>query len=149
MCEVFEQAPDFSDDWFNAVCGSDETNSLFGAFFQHTKLTATEEGQEGEDYAHLGTALLAAFNYVPVGAPKKLKAQKQSVSRNLSAKLLEPGNAAFIDNWLALLRHPTSCINVLKAMYPMCMSSPAMCAFIARREQDMTNLFDLLSEKVL
>lgn len=101
-----------------------------------------------EDFLHLGVAILAAFTYVPLNVSIKIQAQKARVSKYLSGKLLEPANLKFTENWLVFLRHPTSSINVLKALYSICMASPQFCVYISKKETHMNALYEILSEKV-
>lgn len=101
-----------------------------------------------EDFLHLGVAILAAFTYVPLNVSIKTQAQKHKVSKYLSAKLLEPVNLKFTENWLVFLRHPTSCINVLKGLYSMCMVNANICLFVSKRTILMEALLDILAEKV-
>lgn len=107
---------------------------------------AAEERQE--DLLHLGVAILAAFTYVPLNVSFKAQVQKIKVSRFLSKKLLEPSNLTFTKNWLVFLRHPTSCINVLKALYSLCMSNQNMCLYIAKQNAQISAIYDILSEKI-
>ena len=135
---------------------------LFDSYFQcmlpdETQLQKLMELTKGdrdlaeerqEDLLHLGVAILAAFTYVPLNLSSAAQAQKYKVSKYLSSKLLEASNQTFTENWLIFLRHPTSCINVLKALYSMCMSNPAMCLFVSKRASHMSALYDILAEKV-
>lgn len=105
-----------------------------------------EERQE--DMLHLGVAILAAFTYVPLNVSQQAQSHKLKVSKYLSQKLLEASNITFTENWLIFLRHPTSSINVLKALYSLCMSNSSMCLYIAKSESHMSAICDILSEKI-
>jgi len=105
-----------------------------------------EERQE--DLLHLGVAILAAFTFVPLNCSSRSAVQKYKVSRYLAAKLLDNANIRFTENWLIFLKHPTSCINVLKAVYSLSMASQPMCLYIAKNQIAMNAIYDILSDKV-
>lgn len=159
MCEILEQHPDDGKDWYGHVC-SEESN-LFDAFFkcfhqdeqELQKLidfagnrNAAQEIQE--DFFHLAIAILAAFTYVPLNVSNKTQIQKLKVSKFLANKLMDMLNTSFTEKWLSFLKHPGSCINVLKAVYSLCMASPKMCVFLTKNNTVMNYLFDVLSEKI-
>lgn len=159
LCEIFEQMPEYSTDWFNYVCSSE--CKIFEAYFkcmlpdenQLKKLTELTNGdhevaeERQEDILHLGVAVLAAFTYVPLNVSHKAQIHKMSVSKHISEKLLEALNSAFTENWLLFLRHPNSSINVLKALYSMCMANPNICMYLAKNDLHINALCDILSEK--
>lgn len=105
-----------------------------------------EERQE--DLLHLGVAILAAFTYIPLNVKSKAQSLKLKVSKFLAGKLLETSNLTFTENWLVFLRHPTSCINVVKALYSTCMSSSQICLYLSKSSFHMNALYDILSEKI-
>ena len=96
-----------------------------------------------EDFVHLGIAILAALTYVPLNVTNKTQIQKLKVSKFIAGKLIEPYNLGFTENWLLFLKHPNSCINVLKAVYSLCTASPQMCLFISKKSSIM-NLRQLI-----
>jgi hypothetical protein len=108
--------------------------------------TAVEIVEKRDDLLHLGVALLAAFSYVPLVLGFKSLAQKFQTSMHISTRLV--ANQSFMPFWLSYLRHPSSCINVLKAMYSMCMCSREVCSYIASSKDTIIGLCDILSEKV-
>lgn len=152
--------PEHGIEWFDHVCSSECT--IFDAYFkcmlpdenQLRKLIELTKGdreiaeERQEDLLHLGVAILAAFTYVPLNVSLQAQAQKIRVSRLVGAKLLESNNLTFTENWLIFLRHPTSSVNVLKALYSLCMASPSMCLYLAKSEIHMNALCDILSEKI-
>ena len=162
MCEIFEQVPEYATEWFSLVCSNTGECRLFDAYFkcmlpddtQLQKLLELTKGdreaaeERQEDLLHLGVAILAAFTFIPLNVPYKAQVQKIKVSKYLSSKLLEPFNLTFTENWLVFLRHPTSCINVLKALYSLCMANPSMCLYISKKNVLMTAIYDILSDKV-
>lgn len=162
MCEIFEQMPEYGNEWFSLVCSATNDTHLFDSYFkcmlpdetQLQKLIELTKGdrdlaeERQEDLLHLGVAILAAFTYVPLNVSSKAQALKYKVSKFLASKLLEPSNLTFTENWLVFLRHPTSCINVLKALYSTCMSSSSMCLFLSKSITHMTALYDILSDKI-
>jgi fused len=162
LCEIFEQIPEYGTDWFSLVCTTTNETNLFDAYFkcmlpdetQLQKLIELTKGdrdlaeERQEDLLHLGVAILAAFTYIPLNITIKAQALKFKVSKFLAAKLLEISNLTFTENWLVFLRHPTSCINVLKALYSTCMSSSNMCLFLSKSNTHMNALYDILSEKI-
>lgn len=107
---------------------------------------AAEERQE--DLLHLGVAIVAAFTYVPLNVAPKSQVQKFKVSLHLADKFLQPGNHAFIENWLQFLRHPTSSINVLKSLYSMCMASSTMCLYMSKNVEHLSTLCDIVTDKI-
>ena len=160
LCEIFEHVPEYSVEWFNYLCSSECT--IFDAYFrcilpdenQLKKLIEITKGdreiaeERQEDLLHLGVAILAAFTYVPLNVSPQSQIQKIRVSKVVSAKLLELNNLTFTENWLIFLRHPTSSVNVLKALYSLCMANPSMCLYLAKSEMHMSALCDILSEKI-
>ncbi|CAF0816845.1 unnamed protein product, partial [Brachionus calyciflorus] len=160
LCEIMEQHPNEANDWYGYVCSSEST--LFDAYikcmfqdesqlkqiidFTNGDRKLAEEVQD--EFIQLCVAILAAFTYVPLNVSNKTQIQKLKVSKYLANKLMEPYSLNFTDNWLVFLRHPTSCINVLKALYSMCSASPQMCLFVSKKGSIMNTLFDILSEKV-
>ena len=102
-----------------------------------------------EDFFHLGIAMLAAFTFVPINVSKKTQTQKEKISKIIANKLLEQCNLTFAENWLKFLKHPTSCINVLKALYHLCMSSVKICLFVSKNKATVNTLIDILSENVI
>lgn len=154
-----EQHPDDGNVWYGHVC-SQESN-FFDAFFKcmhqddadlkklidfSGNRSAAQEIQE--DFFHLGVAILAAFTYVPLNVSNKTQIQKLKVSKFIANKLMDLLNSNFTEKWLSFLRHPGSCINVLKAIYSLCIASPKMCIFITKNSSAMNSLFDVLSEKI-
>jgi hypothetical protein len=107
---------------------------------------ADEVVERRDDLLHLGVALLAAFTYVPLSLGLKSLAQKFQTSMRISTRLV--ANVSFMRLWLAYLAHPSSCINVLKALYSMCMCSREVCLCIAANKEAVNALCDILSEKV-
>lgn len=160
LCEILEQHPDEANDWYGYICSPDST--LFDSYIkcmsqdesQLKKLIEFANGDTNlaqelqEDFVHLGIAILAALTYVPLNVTNKTQIQKLKVSKYISGKLIEPYNLSFTENWLVFLRHPSSCINVLKALYSLCTASPQMCLFASKRSSLMNSLFDILSEKI-
>jgi hypothetical protein len=160
LCEIFEQVPEYGNEWFNYLCSNE--CSLFEAYFkcmlpdenQLKKLIDLTSGdrdiaeERQEDMLHLGVAILAAFTYVPLNVTNEAQAFKLKVSKFLSNKLLEVTNLTFTENWLIFLRHPTSSVNVLKALYSLCMSNSSVCLYLAKNENHMNALYDILSEKI-
>jgi hypothetical protein len=116
----------------------------------HSNNIQTPELDQGndEDFLNVGVALLAAFTYIPISMPPKSINLKYKVGKLLADNLLEKTNLKFTEKWLLLLRHPTSCINVVKALYSLCISSTEMCKFIANRSAEIDKLLDILQEKV-
>jgi hypothetical protein len=108
--------------------------------------TAEERHQE---IVHLGFAVLAAFTFVPLNLSAKSSSQKYEISKYLSEKLLDPSNRQFIESWLSFLKHPTSCINVLKAVYSLCLASPSVCLYLAKSSVQMNAIYEILAEKVI
>ena len=163
MCEIFEQAANNAHDLFSLIRSTKTECRLLDAYFQcmlpdeqqlHklVELTggdraAAEERQE--DVLHLGVAILAAFTYVPLGVTSRAQAQKHRISQFVASKLLDASNLTFTENWLVFLRHPTSCINVIKALYGLCMASPQMCLYLAKSEAHMNAIYDILSEQIV
>ena len=162
LCEIFEQMPEYGHEWFSLVCSATNDTHLFDSYFkcmlpdetQLQKLIELTKGdrdlaeERQEDLLHLGVAILAAFTYVPLNVTFKAQSLKYKVSKFLAEKLLETSNLTFTENWLVFLRHPTSCINVLKALYSTCMSSSSMCLFLSKSTAHMNALSDILSEKI-
>ena len=162
LCEIFEQIPEYGSEWFSLVCSTTNETNLFDAYFrcmlpdemQLQKLIELTKGdrdlaeERQEDLLHLGVAILAAFTYIPLNVTFKAQALKFRVSKFLAGKLLETTNLTFTENWLVFLRHPTSCINVLKALYSTCMSSSNMCLYLSKSNIHMNGLYDILSEKI-
>lgn len=164
MCEIFEQLPVYSNEWYSIVCQDNVPDGVdfFQAYFNcmlpddlqmKTLLELTQGDRKlademQEDFLHLGVAILAAFTFVPLNVSERIQAQKSRVSKYVSAKLLQPVNMGFTHNWLVFLRHPTSSINVLKALYSFCQSSSSMCAFIAKSESHFNALCEIFGEKV-
>lgn len=66
----------------------------------------------------------------------------------LSKKLLDNSNVTFTNNWLVFLRHPTSCANVMKALYSICAVSVDMCMFLSKHVAHLEAIYDIISEKV-
>lgn len=164
MCEIFEQLPSYANDWYSIVCNENNNDGVdfFQAYFkcmqpddlQMKSLLEFTQGDRKlademqEDFLHLGVAILAAFTFVPLNVQEKVQAQKTRVSKHLAAKILSPVNMGFTHNWLVFLRHPTSSINVLKALYSLCLVSPSVCAFVAKSENHFNALCEVFSEKV-
>lgn len=121
---------------------------------QLSKLTELFKGERElaeerqEDLLHLGVAILAAFTYIPLNISVKAEVEKYKLSKYLADLLLGPSNMTFSENWLVFLRHPSSCINVIKALYSLCMSSPHICLFIAKRADHMNAIYDIIGEKI-
>jgi hypothetical protein len=61
--------------------------------------------------------------------------------------LLEGANINFTDNWLVFLRHPTSCNNVIKALYSLCMASVDICAFVSKNPSHMEAIYNIMAGK--
>lgn len=165
MCEIFEQLPfQYTADWYALVCNETPADGVdfFQTYFkcmlpddvQMKSLLQVTGGDRKlademqEDFLHLGVAILAAFTFVPMNVSDKVPTLKSRVSRLVAGKILQPANASFTHNWLVLLRHPLSSINVLKALYSLCMASPAMCAFVAKSENHFGALCEIFCEKV-
>ncbi|RNA34061.1 Serine threonine- kinase 36 [Brachionus plicatilis] len=159
LCEILEQHPDDGNDWYGHVCSLE--SNLFDAFFKCMQQDEAElkklidfTGNRNaaqdiqEDFFHLGVAILAAFTYVPLNVSNKTQIQKLKVSKFLANKIMDLLNSSFAEKWLGFLRHPGSCINVLKAVYSLCMASPKMCIFISKNSTAINSLFDILSEKI-
>jgi hypothetical protein len=166
LCEIYEQVPDYATEWYSLVCSQNEKN-LFDSYFKcmlnimdiktnlNNDLIEMANGDENlaneirEDFIHLGIAIMAAFTYIPVNCAQKTQAQKLSVCKYVSAKLLDAKNMKFTETWLSFgMRHPTSCINVLKALYALCLSSSEMCLLLSKRSDELSALYDILSDKV-
>lgn len=164
MCEIFEQLPAFSTEWYSLACNeaSSENADFFQAYFkcmqpddlQMKSLLELTQGDRKladdlqEDFLHLGVAILAAFTFVPLNVGERIQVQKSRVSKHVAAKLLHPSNLNFTHNWLVFLRHPSSSINVLKALYSLCLVSPNMCSFVAKSETHFNALAEIFTEKV-
>lgn len=164
MCEIFEQLPEYSSEWYLMSCDSTSVSDfdLFQAYFkcmlpdenQLKNLIDLTKGDRNlaeeiqEDFLHLGVAVLAAFTFVPLNVSDKLQTQKSKVSKHISVKLLDTANLGFTENWLTFLKHPTSSINVLKALYSLCMANSNMCAYIAKNQTHLNALCEIFSEKV-
>jgi fused-like protein len=156
LCETFEQMPDF--DWFSYA----STTGFFKSYFecmipdenQLSKLTELFKGERElaeerqEDLLHLGVAILAAFTYIPLNITVKAEVEKYKLSKYLANMLIIPTNMNFTENWLIFLRHPSSCINVIKALYSLCITSPNFCLFIAKRADHMNAIYDIIGEKI-
>ena len=121
---------------------------------QLLKLIELTKGDRGlaeerqEDLLHLGVAILAAFTFVPLNCSPRSAAQKYKVSKYLATKLLDHANMRFTENWLTFLKHTTSCINVLKAVYSLCLASQPFCLNLAKNQIAMNAIYDILSDKV-
>ncbi len=136
-----------------------------------TKCDRIVAEERQEDILHLGVAILAAFTFVPIHVPDKAEIFKYRVrpghysysrlfaliprfylnlkmSSFLAKKLLENSNSTFTENWLVFLRHPTSCNNVLKALYSFCVANVDMCMLISKNPCHMNALYDILAGKV-
>lgn len=174
MCEIFEQLPTYASEWYTLVCNNegahqppasaihDNSVDFFQAYFKcmlpdDLQMKALLEFAQGdrklademqEDFLHLGVAILAAFTFVPLNVSERVQAQKSRVSKHVAAKILQPANMSFTHNWLVFLRHPTSSINVLKALYSLCLVSPNVCAFVAKSENHFNSLCEIFSQKV-
>jgi hypothetical protein len=160
LCEIFEQVPNYASEFFSLVIRPD--NRLFDSYIkcmipeeaQLSKLIELTKGdrilaeERQEDLLHLGVAILAAFTFVPLNCSSKSAVQKFKVSKYLAAKLLDHSNTRFTENWLIFLKHSTSCINVLKAVYSLCMASQPLCLYLAKNQIAMNAIYAILSDKV-
>ena len=165
MCEIFEQTPEYGDEWFSSICGSKGSSEckIMDAYIKSmlpdetqlqklielTKGDRNEAEERQEDLLHLGVAILAALTYVPLNVSPKSQIQKYKMSKFISKKIIDPSNIVFIENWLLFLRHPTSCINVLKALYCLCLANPNICLYLSRNPHHMNSLYDIIFEKVI
>jgi hypothetical protein len=159
LCEIFEQAPNYASEFFSLVIRPD--NHLFNSYIkcmvpeeaQLLKLIELTKGdrilaeERQEDLLHLGVAILAAFTFVPLNCSPRSAVQKYKVSKYLAAKLLDHANMRFTENWLIFLKHSTSCINVLKAVYSLCLASQPICLYLAKNQIAMNAIYDILSDK--
>jgi hypothetical protein len=120
---------------------------------QLKKLTEITNGDRAqaedrqEDIIHLGVATLAAFCYTPLNVHSHTHLHKQKMSNLISTKLVNIVNKKFTDNWLLFIKHPSSSINVIKALYSMCLVDQNMCLFISKNSH-LKSLFEILSDKV-
>ncbi|XP_067934928.1 serine/threonine-protein kinase 36-like [Watersipora subatra] len=126
-------------------CHRDDT---FIKSFQAEKgVTEEEASNRLFDTVDLAVACIAALTYLPLDVknPATVKG-KSKVAEVLGTIICKKKSLA--EDYLLFLRHPTTCVNILKALYNTAQNCVPFCEFFGKEETHVQSLFTILTGAV-
>ncbi|KAF6036508.1 STK36 [Bugula neritina] len=126
-------------------CHRDDT---FIKSFQAEKgVTEEEASNRLFDTVDLAVACIAALTYLPLDVKNPATISGKSKVAEALGTIISKKRELSAD-YLLFLRHPTTCVNVLKALYMTTQNSLSFCEYFGNEEDHIQSLFTILTGAV-